>query len=86
MQNVIIAILTIAYILAAYVGPVVAFGLSAYWAYEMVQTGGSIGSAFVTFTISALVLLVGLLLAKKLLKVVMNMVDIGDDTEPTPKD
>ena len=81
MLNIVVAILTIAYILVAYVGPVVAIGLSVYWAWGSMQGGGSFGGAAGVFIISALVLLVGLMIAKRLLKWVMNQVDLGEDAE-----
>lgn len=81
MQSIVIGALVIAYICVAYIGPVVAFGLAGYWAYQSVQTGGTMGGAFVTFVMSALVMLVVLLVAKFVLKGVMNMVD-PDDEEP----
>ncbi len=56
MQSIVIGALVIAYICVAYIGPVVAFGLAGYWAYQSVQTGGTMGGAFVTFVMSALVM------------------------------
>lgn len=82
MQSVIIAVLTISYILVAYVGPVAALGFSVYWAYQSSQAGGSLGGAIGTFCISAIVLLLALMLAKRLLKWIMNMVDLDDDADP----
>ncbi len=82
MQSIGIGALVIGYICVAYIGPVVAFGLAGYWAYQSVQTGGTMGGAFVTFVMSALVMLVGLLITKRVLKAVMNMVD-PDDAAPS---
>ena len=86
MLNVIVAVLTISYILVAYVGPVLAIGLSVFWAYQSMQSGGGFGGAVVTFLLSAIVLLVALLLAKRLLKWVMNKVDLEDDAKPASGD
>lgn len=81
MLNAIIAVLTISYILVAYVGPVVALGLSVYWGYQSMQTGGGFGGAVVTFIVSGIVLLVVLLLAKSLLKWVMNKVELDGESD-----
>lgn len=81
MLNVIIAVLTVAYILVAFVGPLAALGLSVYWAYQSMQTGGGFGGAVVTFLVSGLVLMVALMLAKSLLKWVMNKVDLGEEAD-----
>lgn len=85
MLNIVVGVLTIAYILVAYAGPVAAIGLSAYWAWGSMQGGGGYGGAAATFIISALVLLVGLMIAKRLLKRVMNQVDLGEDAASEDK-
>lgn len=81
MLNIIIAVLTIAYILVAYVGPVAAIALSGYWGYQSMQDGSGFGGAFVTFIVSGIVLLIALMIAKRLLKWVMNKVDLGEEAE-----
>lgn len=81
MQGVIVAVLTIAYLAVAYIGPVAAIAVSAYWAWRGWAAEGSFGGAVATFVISAFVLLVALGLAKRLLKKLMNMVDL-EETEP----
>ena len=86
MLNIVVAVLTISYILVAYVGPVLAIGLSVFWAYQSMQSGGGFSGAVVTFLLSAIVLLVALLLAKRLLKWVMNKVDLEDDAKPASGD
>lgn len=78
MQNIVVAILTVAYVLVAYVGPVVALGLSAYWAYGSMDGDRTLGGAVAVFIISGLVLLICLMIAKRILKWVMNLVDLGD--------
>ena len=83
MLNVIIAVLTIGYILVAYVGPLVALGLSCFWAYQSYQADGGIGGAIATFIISGIVLLIGLMIAKRAMKWLMNKVDLGDEPGDT---
>jgi len=86
MQSIGIGALVIAYICAAYIGPVVALALAVYWAYQSVQTGGTMGGAFVTFVMSALVMLVALMIAKRVLKTVMNIVDPDDEAAAEASD
>ncbi len=85
MQSIIVGALVTSYIAVAYIGPVAALGLAAYWGYTAYQTGGEFGGAFVTFMLSALVMLVALMNAKRLLKYLMNVVD-DDDPSPETQD
>ena len=79
MQSFGIGALVIAYICVVYIGPVVALGLSIYWAYGSFQSGAGAGGSFVTFVIGALAMLIPLLVAKKLLKWLMNQVDPDEE-------
>lgn len=79
MQSIVIGALVIAYICVAYIGPVVAFGLAGYWAYQSVQTGGAIGSALIVFAFSVLLMLIALLIAKRGLRRLMNMVEPDEE-------
>lgn len=82
MQGLIIVVLTLTYILVAYVGPVAAFGLSVYWAYEAYNTGSSFIGAFVTFLMSLLIMVVGLWILKRVVKWLMNKVDLDEEGAP----
>lgn len=87
MESFILGVLVVAYIAVAYVGPVVAIGLAAYWAWQAVQSGGGMGEGFVTFTISALVMLVILMIAKRVVKWLMNIADPDkEDPEAAPSE
>lgn len=81
MQGLIITVLTLAYILCAFIGPVVALGLSGYWAYSAYQADPSVGGAILTFVISLFVMLLVLGVLVRVLKWVMNMVDLDEETE-----
>lgn len=85
MQSILIGALVIAYICVAYIGPVLAIGFSGYWAYTAFQTGG-MSEAAVTFLLSALVLLVALMIAKRVLKYIMNVVDDDDEAAEAHSD
>jgi len=82
MTNFLVVVLTLAYILVAFVGPVAVLGLSGYWAYTWASSeDGGIGGAIAVFILSAVVMLLILMALKKMLKVVMNKVDLGDEEE-----
>ena len=84
MQSLLISVLVITYIAVAYIGPLVAIALAGYWAYSAFQDNG-FGEAFVTFMLSSLVMLVALMIAKRVLKFIMNVVDDDDDdVSPAP--
>jgi len=79
MTNVIVAVLTITYILVAFVAPLAAIVGSIYWAYSSYAAGRSLWLSILFAIIMILVLLIALSYLKKLLKKVMNKVDLGDD-------
>ncbi|MBT8425562.1 MAG: hypothetical protein HKM96_13320 [Boseongicola sp.] len=80
MQNVIIAVLTIAYILTAYVGPVAAIGYAGYWAWSYgASEDGGVAGAVGVFVLTAIVLLVVLMVLKRGLKSLMRKIDLGED-------
>lgn len=82
MLNVIIAVLTIAYILVAYVGPVAAIAYAGYWAWSYgASDEGSISGAVGIFVLTAIVLLIVLMVLKRLLKSVMRKIDLGEEAE-----
>jgi len=84
MLNFIIVVLTIAYILVAFVLPVAAVAAAVYWGYSSYQTGGSIGASIIIALISAIVMLIVLSFVKKWLKRVMNKVDLDEDDAANP--
>ena len=79
MLNVTIVVLTIAYILVAFVLPLAAVAGSIYWGYASYQSGGSLGASIILAFISAIVLMIILSFVKRWLKRVMNKVDLGED-------
>lgn len=79
MLNIIIVVLTISYILLAYVLPLASVAAAIYWGYTSYQSGGSLGASIVVAVISAIVMLIVLSYAKRWLKRLMNKVDLGDD-------
>jgi len=79
MLNLTIAVLTISYILVAFVLPLAAVAASIYWGYSSYQSGGSLGASIIVAFISAIVLLIVLSYVKRWLKRVMNKVDLGDE-------
>ncbi len=81
MLNVIIVVLTISYILVAYVLPLASVGASIYWGYTSYTSGGSLWAAILIAFISAIVLLIVLSFVKRWLKRVMNKVDLGEEEE-----
>lgn len=81
MQMILIVVLTLAYILVAYIGPVAALGVSLWWAWgHGASDEGSIAGAFAIFVLCATVLLVAVKFAKRAVKWAMNQVDIEEET------
>ena len=82
MTGILVVVLTLAYILVAYIAPLAAFGFSIYWSYNWATSDdGGIGGAIGLFLLSLGIMLVAIMVVKRLLKKVMNMVDLGDEDE-----
>lgn len=82
MLNVIIVVLTVAYILVAYVGPVAAIVYAGYWAWSYgASDEGSISGAVGIFILTSIVVLIVLMFLKRILKSLMRRVDLGEDAD-----
>ena len=79
MQSITITVLAVAFILVAYVGPVAAFAAAVYVAYSL--WGTSIGLAITAFFASLIVMMIVLRFAKRLVRGLMNKVDLGEEDE-----
>lgn len=77
MQGFVIAVLTIAFILVAYVGPVAAFAAAVYIAWSLWAT--SIGLAITAFFFCFVAFLIALRFAKRGLRHLMNKVELEED-------
>lgn len=82
MTNILVVVLTLAYILVAYIGPVATFVFSGYWAWTIWSSEeGGLAAAIAVFILNAIVLLLVLSFAKRMLKKLMNMVELEEDED-----
>lgn len=79
MQSITITVLTVAFILVVYIGPVAAFAAAIYVAYSLWDT--SIGLAITAFFLAFIILMIALRFAKRFVRLLMNKVDLGDEDQ-----